>query len=464
MLLVIVLNTLANWPHVFHLSLTTNPLPTPLLIAHNHGQCHHENCERFLTVGQTDPGAYRQYVGTFLCSVFAEFQYQGVKTFAETTDGSPQSVRYKVRNGSTRVTTSGDVQDVVAEGDLLKLETRTYVIDGLTHNAYGAYNIDLQFAFVAESDVGREVSQREEEAQRYYTIDGTVRKIVDRLPGYACATPGSAYINTTHDLSSQISMGDWIKVGGQSSRVVDTETIVGAGALSGTFAHRIHLDRPHQTGRPQSGCGLAIFAAQRYGTGLPGRVEVEHNSDVVRTTVDHTAMLYRGEVIKLGVRNYVVAADPLASSSSGSNPAYESGKASTVPLETAFVGATQSGLVGYRTRPASGTTATKHMDYAPRVGRITMKPYISRAIIQIPIYDDFVVETDGTPQGTGENIQLRLYDPSYENVRLHSGGMFLDGACAPNMQYDIAVDPGTCRAPVVFGKSKSQCFFWGMSD
>ncbi len=366
-----------------------------------------------------------------------------MKTFAETTDGSSQNVRYKVKNGSTRVTTSGDVQGVIAEGDLLKLETRTYVIDGLTQNAYGTYNIDLQLAFISESEIGREVSQRVEEAQRYYTIDGAVRKIVDRLPGYACATEGSVFVNTTHDLSSQISMGDWIKVGGQSSRVVDTETVVGAGALSGTYAHRIHLNRPHQTDRPQAGCGLAIFTAQRYGTGLPGRVDVEHNSNVVRSNTDHTAMLYRGEVIKLGVRNYVVAADPLASSSSGVNPAYESGKASTIPLETPFVGATQSGLVGYRTRPASGTTATKHVDYAPRVGRVILKPYISQAIIQIPIYNDYVIEADGTPSGIGEQIRLHLYDPAYENVRLHSGGLFLDGACMPSAQYDIAADPGT---------------------
>ena len=78
-----------------------------------------------------------------------EFAYKGVSTYTENDEGTPTSVLFKVKNQSTTVTTSGDVLHVIAEGDLIKLETRTYVVDDVSSNHYGTYVLGLMSSFQA---------------------------------------------------------------------------------------------------------------------------------------------------------------------------------------------------------------------------------------------------------------------------------------------------------------------------
>jgi len=87
--------------------------------------------------------------GNFNCSLLMEFAYKGVSTYTENDEGTPTSVLFKVKNQSTTVTTSGDVLHVIAEGDLIKLETRTYVVDDVSSNHYGTYVLGLMSSFQA---------------------------------------------------------------------------------------------------------------------------------------------------------------------------------------------------------------------------------------------------------------------------------------------------------------------------
>ena len=363
--------------------------------------------------------------GVFTCSVMAEFVYKGVSTFTDHSEhGTPVNVLFKVTRGSKSVTTSGNVEDIIAEGDLLKLETRTYIVDDVSKNNYGTYQLQLKEEFVSgDMDVTYPANQE-------YIISGFLKRVKIRLPGFACAQPGNPTINTTHDLSGHVSLGDLIKVGGQSSYVINdpidvqdtTHTPAEQEALytpgkgsTHTFAHRLLLNRPYQSHR-EAGCGLSLFTTLSYGSGITGRINVEHNSPWVGTTMDHSREIYRGEVIKIGYVNYIVNSDPGDYEFVGL----------TLPLKLpGYVGITTAGLIGYRALPNSGTTATKHADYVPKVGTVRMPPYVSSAMIQIAIQDDYIVEN------INEKITLTLFEPKYEAVRYSTSGLFLDGNVVP---------------------------------
>tara|TARA_B100000795_G_scaffold139090_1_gene104030 strand:- start:133 stop:390 length:258 start_codon:yes stop_codon:yes gene_type:complete len=76
-----------------------------------------------------------------------EFSYKGVSTYTENKEGTPTPVLFKVTDQSTAVTTSGDILQVITEGDLIKLETRTYVVDDVSSNQYGTYQLALMTPF-----------------------------------------------------------------------------------------------------------------------------------------------------------------------------------------------------------------------------------------------------------------------------------------------------------------------------
>ena len=78
-----------------------------------------------------------------------EFAYKGVSTLREDPAGTPTPVLFKVSNNSKTVTTSGNIENVITEGDLIKLESRTYVVDDVSSNRYGMYLMELKEMFQA---------------------------------------------------------------------------------------------------------------------------------------------------------------------------------------------------------------------------------------------------------------------------------------------------------------------------
>lgn len=113
-----------------------------------------------------------------------------------------------------------------------------------------------------------------------------------------------------------------------------------------------------------------------------------------------------------------------------SNPIDSPLTGSIVPLTSpGFIGETTRGLVGYRSVPTDGTTASKFSDYTPATNRVWMPPYVSSAVIQINIENDDIVEYGRS--GSGEDLMLTLFAPRYESVRYSTAGMFVDGNVKP---------------------------------
>ena len=229
-----------------------------------------------------------------------------------------------------------------------------------------------------------------------------------------------------------MSHGDYVKIGGQTSILIDdpsgmsAETIfrqntMGKGSTH-TYSHRLLLNRQYQSHR-EDGCGLALFAVQAYGSGITGRVDVVHNHRYINTTIDQSHEMYRGELLKIGYVNHVIESDSIHYPMSQTQ----------IPLASpGFVGETMSGLIGYRSIPQHGTTATKHLDYVPKVGRLWFPPYVSSVLLQISILNDHIVEYGRN--GLGEDLTLTLFEPKYESVRFSSAGLFLDGNVVPTQQ------------------------------
>ena len=125
-----------------------------------------------------------------------------------------------------------------------------------------------------------------------YIIPGKIRRVKVRLPGFACVWHGSTTVNTTHDLSGHLSIDDYVKVGGQTSVLIDDPTnfeknpsinlnepneYYPSKGTTHTYSHRLLLNRAYQDHRVE-GCGLALFTTMAYGSGITGRVSVVHQS------------------------------------------------------------------------------------------------------------------------------------------------------------------------------------------
>ena len=120
------------------------------------------------------------------------------------------------------------------------------------------------------------------------------------LPGTACAKYGSNIVNVSHDVTHQLSIGDFVKIGGHLSRV---EEVLQDESDDEITSYQILIDPAYKR---VTKCGLSMKTNSRY-VPLAGTVSFRTGSKRFETSRDLRQAIYRGEAIKVNRRNHFVS-------------------------------------------------------------------------------------------------------------------------------------------------------------
>ena len=281
-----------------------------------------------------------------------------------------------IRNGSTQLLTTGDVNIEMGAGDFIKIGVKNYVVAKIV-----PFLVVLREPYLGGNDAIGVTLYRE--------------NVQDRLPGNVTIATGSNIVNTTNDLRGVLSDGDHVKIGTYNFVVRAKNEWNGPGFTDTHFT----VDRAH-TGLPET--KVRGYTNRLYSR-LAGRGSVNHNKRRVIHTTARPVALAPGDIIKIGMDNYFLGNNApdgsfqLLGSRVGASVLSHGfhGRVRRVP---AFVGA-----------PNSGTTASMNQDYRRSTGRLVFPRFVSTQKFQVEILDDNIYERPD------EEIQVVLYDPRYED-------------------------------------------------
>jgi hypothetical protein len=324
------------------------------------------------------------------CTVYTDRIYKGLTVTGG--NEAPVTVKIHAAQGSKEIVTSNDVHNELSSGDFLKIDGITYIVDKLSSDkTYGHHNIVLRTKFRHQS------CHTSDCPYVGFAMKETVEQL---LPGTACAVKGSKEVKTTHDVQDRLSLGDYVKVGDHLAKVDDLGRNTEAGYS--ITAHKIVISPayPHS-----SSCSLYLKTNAKY-TLLNGHVSVKHGSRYIRTTNDLRSEIFRGERIKLGIRNYKISSSLMGLTER------------TFPLSEPYYGFQKINVVGFYAAPSFATSASKKLDYIPRTDRLVFNHGQPRAVIQILINNDDISEHD-------EVLRVQLYDPRYEHLHARANGLEL---------------------------------------